>query len=97
MPEAILVPRSGTRANSWETSIPNVERAITTEAGPQLFSDCHTCFISSNAIAAGAALGSGAGTTTTGATAAGAASTTAGTLTWAETEEAVSAAGAAMV
>jgi hypothetical protein len=42
---------------------------MTTEAGPQLLSDCHTCFISPNAIAPGAAFGSGAGIATAGSTA----------------------------
>src|SRR5687768_555268 len=96
IPEATLVPLSGTRANSCETSTPNVERAMTTEAGPQLFSDCQTCFISPNDIAAGAAFGCGAGAT--GATAAGASTAAgAGTSTCAETELAASAAGAALL
>src|SRR5678815_2911902 len=32
---------------------------MTTAAGPQLFSDCHTCFISGNAALAGATTGVG--------------------------------------
>src|SRR5438445_12931269 len=72
MPERMFVPRSGTRADSCDTSIPNVERAMTTDAGPQLFSDCHTCFISLNAAVAGAAFGSGAGMATATTSAAGA-------------------------
>ena len=52
--------------------IPKVDSAMTTEAGPQLFSDCHTCFISSNTTAAGAAFGSGAGIATAAGSAAGA-------------------------
>src|SRR6266850_1140287 len=64
IPERMFVPRRGTRANSCVTSIPNVDSAITTDAGPQLFSDCQTCFISSNTTEAGAALGSGAGIAT---------------------------------
>src|SRR2546430_2937054 len=45
---------------------------MTTDAGPQLFSDCHTCFISLNAAVAGAAFGSGAGMATATTSAAGA-------------------------
>src|SRR5258706_2475547 len=48
--------------------MPSVESAITTAAGPQLLSDCHTCFISGNTAAAGAATGVGSTCwTTTGA------------------------------
>src|SRR5690349_18028849 len=57
-------------------SMPNVDSAMTTDAGPQLFSDCQTCFISPNAADAGADFGSGAGAAaTTGSNAVG---TTAG-------------------
>src|SRR5207253_2263762 len=38
---------------------------MTTDAGPQLLSDCHTCFISLNAAVVGAAFGSGAGAAAT--------------------------------
>src|SRR6266478_770833 len=71
IPESTFAPRSGTRANSCETSIPNVESAMTTDAGPQLFSDCQTCFMSPNTTDAGAAFGSGAGTATAAGSAAG--------------------------
>src|SRR5712691_1556687 len=91
MPERTFVPRSGTRADSCETSIPNVDRAMTTDAGPQLFSDCQTCFMSSNAAAAGAAFGSGADTATGTASSADGP----GTLTWTETGVAASAGSAA--
>src|SRR5258705_570804 len=48
--------------------MPSVESAITTAAGPQLLSDCHTCFISGNTARAGAATGVGStSSTTTGA------------------------------
>ena len=65
----MFVPRSGTRAVSCDTSRPNVERAITTDAGPQLFSDCQTCFISGMTRLAGAAFTSiaGAGSAAAGA------------------------------
>src|SRR5206468_8682094 len=87
MPERMLAPRSGTRADSCETSIPKVESAMTTDAGPQLLSDCQTCFMSSNVAAAGAAFGWGAG-------AAAGATSTAGALTATGTESAVPASGA---
>src|SRR6266550_1119242 len=90
IPERTLVPRSGTRALSCDTSIPKVDSAITTDAGPQLFSDCHTCFISSKTTDAGAAFGWGAGASGRAATGSGA-----GSVTWLETDFAVSAAGAA--
>src|SRR2546428_9344017 len=70
MPERMFGPRRGRRAVSCDTSTPNDESAITTEAGPQLFSDCQTWFISAITADAGAAFGSGAGAAT------GAASTT---------------------
>src|SRR6267143_1638754 len=76
IPDRMFVPRSGTRANSCVTSTPSVESAITTDAGPQLFSDCHTCFISSNTTEAGAAFGSGAGIATATGSAAGAVTAT---------------------
>src|SRR5258705_2300250 len=48
--------------------MPSVESAITTAAGPQLLSDCHTCFISGNTARAGGAPGVGSTSpTTTGA------------------------------
>ena len=91
MPERTFVPRSGTRADSCETSIPKVESAMTTDAGPQLLSDCQTCFMSSNAAEAGAAFGCGAGA------AAGTTSTTgAFTVTWAAAAVPASAAGTAI-
>src|SRR2546423_564194 len=92
IPDRMFVPRSGTLANSWLTSIPNVESAMTTDAGPQLFSDCHTCFISSNTTEDGAAFGSGAGIATATGSATGAAGVVA-----AESDAPSSAAGAAML
>src|SRR5207302_4545116 len=67
IPESTLAPRSGIRASSCETSMPRLDSAITTEAGPQLFSDCHTCFMSIDTLA-GADLGSGPGSTAGAAT-----------------------------
>jgi len=64
---------------------------MTNDAGPQLFSDCHTCFISSNAAAAGAASAEERPPLAGPATA-----SSAGSVTWVETDVAVSAGGAGM-
>src|SRR5258705_12752858 len=63
--------------------MPSVESAITTAAGPQLLSDCHTCFISGNTARAGAATGVGSTSSTTTGAGAGAliAATGSGTVT----------------
>src|SRR5437870_12866223 len=61
MPERMFGPRRGRRAVSCETSRPKDDSAITTEAGPQLFSDCQTWFISAITAEDGAAFGSGPG------------------------------------
>src|SRR5439155_1686866 len=56
MPRRTSGPRSARRAVSWSAVIPNVESAITTDAGPQLLRDCQRCRMTSAALA-GAAFG----------------------------------------
>src|SRR5438093_12696957 len=56
IPESTLAPRRGIRASSCETSMPRLDSAITTEAGPQLFRDSPAVLQPTEALA-GADLG----------------------------------------
>src|SRR5439155_941043 len=93
MPRRTSGPRSARRAVSWSAVIPNVESAITTDAGPQLLRDCQRCRMSSAALA-GAAFGSTVWIATGAVTAASGACAPAGASACGGVETEISAAGA---